>query len=116
VIRAPRVLSARVVGVTFAEGYPNTVARIADLTAGGETVPGKLMRDPNNPHDPNAVKVVCVAAGGHIGHLPRNVAAQLAPVLDRGTEYAVLVESVEHPNHPTNPGIQVRLERKDVAA
>ena len=40
-----------------------------------------LVREPDNPHDPNAVAVVI---DGHtVGHLGRKDAAAVAPVLDR---------------------------------
>jgi hypothetical protein len=112
-LRGPRVLLSRVVGVTFADGYPLTVQRIVDCMADGTGVHGQLVRDPANPHDPNAIRVICVAAGGHIGHVPRSVAARLAPCLDAGISYDVEILDVRHPNHPDNPGIEARLTRRD---
>ena len=40
-------------------------------------------RQPDNPHDADAIAVYG-ASGGQVGHLPRSDAAYLAPLLDRG--------------------------------
>lgn len=42
-----------------------------------------LQRDPGNPHDANAVKVLAWPSDDPVGWLPRDVAARVAPVLDR---------------------------------
>lgn len=50
-----------------------------------ETVECLLLRDPENPHDENAVKVLIENApytGFHIGFVPKDIAAKLAPLLD----------------------------------
>lgn len=41
-----------------------------------------VAREPTNTYDANAVKVFN-AAGASVGHLPRAVAAKLAPLMDR---------------------------------
>lgn len=40
-----------------------------------------LVHEPENPHDPNAVRVD--AAGRKIGYIPAAIAAALAPVIDK---------------------------------
>lgn len=61
--------------------------RLDELT--GEPViplPGdrlQLVREPENPHDPNAVQVWW-RNSAMLGHLPRTVAAEIAPLLDAG--------------------------------
>lgn len=44
----------------------------------------QLVRDPANPHDANAVQVWFHNGQHMLGHLPRGLAASLAPVLDAG--------------------------------
>lgn len=39
-----------------------------------------LVREPSNPHDPNAVQVRRL--GRHVGYLPRDLAMQVAPCMD----------------------------------
>ena len=41
----------------------------------------RLVREPENPHDANAIAVVSDTAG-HIGYVPRSTAEELAPGLD----------------------------------
>lgn len=59
-----------------------------------------LQREPQNPHDPNAI-AVCVSAGDtadekrwHVGYLPAKIAAKVAPRIDNGEEFAA-----EHTDH-----------------
>ena len=76
----------RVVGVTF-EGRQRVVASL---------VPGqklRLRREPYNRHDPNAIRVECLD-GQQIGYIDRDLARDLASVLDKagGTIPAEVVE------------------------
>jgi HIRAN domain len=43
-------------------------------------------REPFNPHDKNAIKVILQSwkPGFHIGYVPKDIAAKLAPQLDEG--------------------------------
>jgi hypothetical protein len=51
--------------------------------------PLELRRDPDNPHDPNAIKVL--AGGEQVGWVPRGVAEVLAPALDAGEPFSAVV-------------------------
>ncbi|KAI5889386.1 uncharacterized protein SCHCODRAFT_02585708 [Schizophyllum commune H4-8] len=64
-------LSTGVVGIQYYTG----------LVGAGEEV--QLIREPNNRYDRNAIRVSNIA-GSQVGHIPKNVAARLAPLLDRG--------------------------------
>jgi hypothetical protein len=48
-----------------------------------EGCPLIVVREPKNPHDGNAIKLVDLF-GRPVGYVQRNVAAQVAPVMDRG--------------------------------
>lgn len=112
--RGPRILRFDVAGATFADGYPLGINRLAEHAAANDGVAfGQLVRDRQNPHDPNAIRVICPAAGGHIGHVPRSTAARLAPCLDHNISYDVELRLLVHPKHPTNPGIEARIVRRD---
>ncbi|KAG6378256.1 putative DNA repair protein rad5 [Boletus reticuloceps] len=65
------VLKTSIVGVQYYKG----------LVGPGEQV--RLVREPNNRYDRNAIQVQNIG-GAQVGHIPRNVASQLAPLLDRG--------------------------------
>jgi len=47
-----------------------------------------LRRDPANEHDPNAIQVL--ASGDQIGWVPRELAAEIAPEIDRGREWSAI--------------------------
>jgi hypothetical protein len=98
----------RVAGVTFAPDYPGNLLRLAIQSP---RVPreASLIREPDNEHDSNAV--VVFMGGRPIGHLPRTVAASLAPRLDAGerfraTDVAILIDD----DHPNRPGVHLVLE------
>ena len=55
-----------------------------------------LEREPDNEHDPNAIKV-CYKADGldlHLGYVAREAATWIAPDLDDGHSYRCLVSSI----------------------
>src|SRR5690349_7771035 len=64
----------------------------ADVLDSDEAAPGKpltLVRDPGNPDDSNATKVL-TADGEQVGWVPRDVAVDFAPALDAGTPHAAV--------------------------
>jgi SWI/SNF-related matrix-associated actin-dependent regulator of chromatin subfamily A3 len=63
------VLDTKIVGCRFYNGYVTI----------GEMV--MLQREPSNPYDNNAIKVLNVR-GEQIGHIPRQIAAKLASFMD----------------------------------
>ncbi|MEO6042184.1 MAG: HIRAN domain-containing protein [Croceibacterium sp.] len=67
-----------------------------------------LERQPDNPHDPNAVLILC--AGGDVGFLCREDAALVSPALDVGTEYRAQVHKIKGgvPDAPTY-GLQLAI-------
>jgi hypothetical protein len=67
-----------------------------------------LIRDPNNPYDPNAIRVEL--AGCLLGYVPRADAKDLAPLMDAGRRFiAFFVSRNEHPLFDT-VGLTVRVE------
>jgi HIRAN domain-containing protein len=91
----------RVCGVAGA-GRHHAGALESDAAAPGR--PLELRRDPENPHDPNAVGVY--GAGGEggeqLGWVPREIAAELAPRIDAGDAWSAVVlrESRLSPRDP----------------
>jgi SWI/SNF-related matrix-associated actin-dependent regulator of chromatin subfamily A3 len=61
-------IDAKIVGIRYYDGYATV----------GEQV--MIKREPRNPYDSNAIRVNNVQ-GTQIGHLPRNLAAKLAPYM-----------------------------------
>ncbi|KIJ68013.1 hypothetical protein HYDPIDRAFT_107592 [Hydnomerulius pinastri MD-312] len=74
------VLNTSIVGVQYYKG----------LVGPGEEV--RLIREPHNKYDRNAIQVKNIG-GIQVGHIPRNVAAKLSPLLD---QKLVTVEGVMH--------------------
>ncbi len=65
----------------------------------------ELVREADNPHDPNAVRVQW--RGRKLGYVPRRQNAALAWGLDRGTPLRARVSRVE--DHP-NPARRIEFE------
>jgi hypothetical protein len=77
-----------VVGVAGA-GRHHAEAITSDAVAPGRRL--ELRRDPDNPHDPNAIAVHAAEGGEQVGWVPRELAAELSPELDAGRPWSALV-------------------------
>lgn len=87
----------------------------AEVLRGDAAAPGRplaLRRDPENEHDRKAIAVDLAAGGGQVGWVPREVAADLAQLLDRGEYWsaAVLREQRPSPREPRS-GLTMLLAR-----
>jgi HIRAN domain len=78
----------RVVGVAGAARHHGH-ALASDAVAPAS--PLELRRDPQNPHDPNAIAVHPAGGDDQVGWVPREVAAEIAPELDAGQTWSALV-------------------------
>jgi hypothetical protein len=78
----------RVAGVAGA-GAHHAQALASDAVAPGARL--ELRRDPDNPHDPNAIQVHPGDGGDQVGWVPRELAAELAPELDAGRPLSAVV-------------------------
>lgn len=114
----PSPFEAAVVGMSFTPGYPQTLHDLSAMQLEaevlGEPLVAIVVREPDNPHDHNAVAVHVPALGedGKIGHLPRPIAARLAVELDTDVRWSAQVSWVRvDPNHPDRPGISINLKR-----
>lgn len=97
----------KVVGVTF-ENRQEVVRRLKE----GDTL--YLVREYDNPYDPNAVRVEN-KYGQQVGYLNARLARHFAPLLEQREQYRVLVSSVtggDERNFGVNIVIQ-RLQEKD---
>lgn len=72
-----KTIVSKVAGVTY-EGRQSIIARLQ----GDE--PCRIVPEPADPHDPNAVAVHVATADGvkHIGYVPRDLAKEIAPWLE----------------------------------
>jgi hypothetical protein len=67
-----------------------------------------LIREPDNPHDPNAI---AVSLGGvwHMGFIPRDLAKDLAPLMDAGRVFDAEFVCVNEYQPHELVGITVRI-------
>ena len=83
----------KVAGVTFGDAQDN-IKKFGCKDIGSFA----LVRESNNPHDPNAIRVEI--AGHYLGHIPKDTAKELAPLMDDGKDFiALFVSRNEHPLH-----------------
>ena len=69
----------------------------------------ELVREPDNPYDQNAIKVALFDIW-NMGYLPTNVARQVAPIMDEGTDLiAVIIKRNEPYNGKGNTGLTVDI-------
>ncbi len=77
---------SKLVGVTF----DNRQEVIPTLDIGEELV---ILREPENPYDTNAIRIL-TQDGRDVGHIRREIAAHIAPLIDAGTKYRCIVTAV----------------------
>jgi hypothetical protein len=113
--RPARRFTAKVVGVTFVDGYPDNLLDLAEVQRRrerrdiDEPLAAVLIRNPDNQYDANAIEVHAPSAG-MLGHLPKEIAARLAPLIDAGeTWHAELGEVRISPEAPDQPGVDVHV-------
>jgi single-stranded-DNA-specific exonuclease len=97
----------KLAGVSF-EGRQDVVARLEP------GIPLRLVRQPDNEYDPNALAVM-TPAGDQVGFLNRRLAAVLAPAIDAGAQWEVSVTDVTGTDEAGSRGVNVLLERPGLA-
>lgn len=101
---APRFVT-RVVGLH----YGSRAAEAAALTLG---MPVFLVREPENPHDPNAVAVLALW-GAPLGYLHRPLAAALTARCEKGETFAARVAAVLGEACDPNERLHIEVWRGD---
>ncbi len=76
---------SKLVGVKFSEMQAN----IALCKPGDKLT---MIREPDNPFDPNAIKVYKDKMP--LGYINRDLASQLAPRIDNGNKYMCIIQAV----------------------
>lgn len=94
----------KVVGVTF-----DSRQELVRMLAPGDVL--LLRREPDNVHDPHAIKVTTLA-GDQIGYLSARVAARLAPSIDSGVRYTATVSQITG-GGDRHHGANIYLQRQD---
>lgn len=53
-----------------------------------------LEREPSNPYDPNAIKVTSQDNTYHVGYVAKEVAVEIAPLMDEGRNFSCTIDSL----------------------
>lgn len=102
-----RPLTIPVVGVSFADNYPDNLLSLADDSHAG--IVASLVREPENEYDTNAIAVYVPSIESSIGHIPRDRAMSLAPKMDNGTTYRAQLTIKIDPSHLNQPGAVIDI-------
>jgi HIRAN domain len=101
----------RVAGVAGAARHHGEALESQELAPGSQL---ELRRDPENPHDPNAIAVHGPGGGEQVGWVPRELAEEIAPDLDAGRPWSAVVlrEARASPRDPRT-GLTMLLASSD---
>lgn len=103
------IIKTHIAGTTF----NNRQGFICYLNAHATDAYVTVRREPNNPFDPNAVRVLGHVRGGKhvdLGYIPRNLAEELAPIMDKGEKAFVQDFSVVRARHAKNYGVVITIK------
>lgn len=98
----------KLAGVSF-EGRQSVVTRLTEGT------PLRLVREPDNPYDTNAIALMD-PIGDQVGFFNRRLAAALASEVDAGVSYSVTVTEVTGGEEERSRGVNVLVQRSDGAS
>lgn len=97
----------KVVGTTY-ENREDIIEHIIDShNAKGSSLEGiaRLKKEPANPHDPNAIKVLFKDAKGkwfHVGYVPREETEEVAQLMKKVSRYDVKANLGSYTLHPVD--------------
>lgn len=93
---------SKVVGVSFNDNQ-SKIMKIFDSVEYTKTpILLQLVREPNNPYDSNAIKV------GEIGYLSKDIARDLAPLMDKGLRLSCRIQNITHNKGTLGVNILIR--------
>jgi len=95
---------SKIAGVTF-EGRQDIIRKL------GPGSPLFLERQPENPYDCNAIKLLTIS-GEHIGYVGRVLAESLAESMDKGNKYECYVSELTGGNDK-NYGLNIKIMKVD---
>ncbi len=104
-------LLVRVNGVTYRPGYPQNLLSLGEKYPDGQLIPVKLEREPENPFDPRAIKVLI--GDEHVGYIPKAVNQEIQEDLDRGVNYVCRVDEVQvsQKGGAEKPGLVINVKK-----
>lgn len=88
----PTIIRGKVVGVSFIKGYPENLHRLLKELNEAGVLDAYIKRNPTNKYDANACEVW--VGEEMIGHLARDLAAMVAPLIDEGSVTSLTITSI----------------------
>lgn len=113
-----------VAGVSFRPGYPDNIFVLQSWFMDNQLVNGDglmlpralLVREPDNRHDPNAIRVeVPGLPEEFIGYVPAAIAASRVHDIDAGlvNPWAAVSQVLVSPENPSRPGVVLKVWWRD---
>jgi hypothetical protein len=73
----------------------------------------ELVREPDNPHNENAIAVLRFSSGQQCGYLRANLASQIAPLMDAGVNVTAGVLEVTGGEDGSRFGLNIQVEIRE---
>ena len=97
-----------VAGVSFRDDYPSNIWKISGAMIDDKPLRATLVREPDNPNDCHAIKVV--VDNDHVGYIPAIIAGHLSEEIDNGTNWVAVVDRiVVSPENAEQPGLRLKV-------
>ena len=100
-------LTTRLSGVTFGDAQAN-IKKFGCEDIGSYA----LIREPENPHDPNAIRV-SLFDQYFMGYIPKHIAKDLAPLMDAGGHYIAEYVYINGCSFNDTMGLTIRVSEID---
>lgn len=97
----PSFPNVRVVGIAY---RPAEAKEFASALMPGDIL--TIEREPENPHDENAIRVM--GGGMHIGYIERQQAVWISGHIDEGAVYEAMVEDIQSSSKTFYPIVTLR--------
>lgn len=109
----PDQFVTKIAGISFSQDYPDNVYLLAQDLALGD-VRCDLVREPDNSHDLNAIRVE--VKGATLGHIPRLISMIIAPKIDRGEHWRASLHAILISNeNMSQPGLKINVWKEENA-
>lgn len=99
------VISTKVVGVTKKNDEGVNIQNILSELEDGSKL--TFIREPQNPYDTNAIKVICDYQ--HIGYIKASLAEEIAPIMDSGRELKGYISEITGGTDGKNYGCNIHI-------
>ena len=104
-------LETPVAGVSFRNDYPSNIWKISGAMIEDKPLRAMLVREPDNPNDCHAIKVVI--DDEHIGYIPALIAHGLSKEIDSGVDWVAVVDRiVVSPQNTDQPGLRLKVVKQ----